>query len=157
MGTRNSPPVLDRHVDAAMAAARVFVAIVVASVDGMESLVNLRQLRALVILAEKGPMNVVTLAEHLDVHPSNATRLCDRLVQSSLVRREQSAADRRHLVLSPTTKGSNLVRQVMDKRRTAMRKVLTGMTDQDRRHLAVGLEHFAAAAGDVPSDGVWAS
>src|SRR5690348_4617241 len=113
MSVRDSAPVLDRQRDAAMIASRVFVAIVASSIDGAESLVNIRQLRALVTLVEQGPMNVATLAERIHVHPSNATRLCDQLVETALINRDQSVRDRRHLVLTANTKGRRLVSKMM--------------------------------------------
>ena len=50
----------------------------------MEDTVTLTQFRALVIIASRGPLHLAALADAMRVHPSNATRACDRLVAAGL-------------------------------------------------------------------------
>lgn len=131
--------------------------VIMASIDGVESRVSIKQLRTLVLLSTHGPMNLATLAGRLAIHPSNATRMCDRLVEAKLLKRQQSHQDRRHLVLTLTASGKRLVGKVMRQRRAALQTVLEAMPDDDRAQIAQVLQSFAAAGGEVDSGGAWAS
>jgi DNA-binding MarR family transcriptional regulator len=148
---------LTQQVDSALAASRVFMGVVMASIDGVESVVSIKQLRTLVLLSTHGPMNLASLAGRLEIHPSNATRMCDRLVEARLLKREQSDQDRRHLVLSLTPAGRRLVDKVMGQRRAALEKVLAAMPDDDRAQVARVLRSFAKAGGEVETGDPWAS
>ena len=53
----------------------------------VEDTVTLTQFRALVIIASRGPLHLAALADAMGVHPSNATRACDRLVAAGLLDR----------------------------------------------------------------------
>src|SRR4051812_27098937 len=61
------------------------------------------QLRVLLIVASAEHTNMNRLAEALDVVPSSASRLCDRLEATGLLRRVADPRDRREvrLVLTP--------------------------------------------------------
>ena len=52
-----------------------------------EASVTLPQLRVLVLTCDRGALSMGEVAQLLDVHPSNATRLVDRLVQAGLLDR----------------------------------------------------------------------
>ena len=91
--------------------------IAVRSIAVVEDEVTLVQYRALVLLTSRGDQNVSDLAEALGVHPSTATRLCDRLVAKDLVERATSTESRREIVLSVTPTGRAVVRAVSARRR----------------------------------------
>jgi DNA-binding MarR family transcriptional regulator len=84
----------------------------------------------------------------MGVHPSNATRAADRLVNGGLLTRQQSAADRRRTVVSSSPAGRRLVETIIKRRRTAFEEVLGRMTERDQRALGRSLGAFAAAAGE---------
>ena len=75
----------------------------------------------------------------MGVHPSNATRACDRLVAAGLLDRRDNPADRRHLLLTLTDAGRELVDGVMDRRRVAIGQILQRMPPEDRAQLATVL------------------
>jgi DNA-binding MarR family transcriptional regulator len=143
-------------VEAVMAAARVLVAVSAQSVAAVDDVVSLPQLRVLVMVASRGPLNLSAVARGLGVHPSNATRACERLVVAGLLDRRDDPADRRNLVLELTAAGHGLVRRVMDHRRAAIGDVLDRMPVAERRALVPVLRSFAAAGGEVPADAAWA-
>jgi DNA-binding MarR family transcriptional regulator len=145
---RNSDD-LDVQLDAAIAASRVFVAVIAESMAELESSVTMPQFRTLVILATRGPSNLTAVANLLGVHPSNATRTCDRLVRAGLIARRQAHHDRRHLVLDLTPEGRQQVRSVMRRRRLALRRVIARMPVPQRRELADALRAFGEAAGEI--------
>jgi DNA-binding MarR family transcriptional regulator len=138
-----------------MAAARVFVGVVAASVAEVDDTVTAPQLRVLVLTASRGPWNMAAVAEALQVHPSNATRTVDRLVQSGLLLRRDSPMDRRNVELTLSRRGQTLVRSVMDHRRRALERVLQAMPADCRHDLVPALQSFADAAGEPSANGMW--
>lgn len=133
-----------------MAAARVLLAVVARSVAEVEDQVSLPQLRVLVMIATRGPLNLSAVAEALGVHPSNATRTVERLVSAGLVHRRDAADDRRNVQLTLTKKGQRLVDSVFEHRRSAIEQVIERMPESRRRALPGALESFADAAGETP-------
>lgn len=144
------------EVEAVMMAARVLVAVSARSVAAVEETVTLPQLRVLVILASRGPLNLGAVADGLGVHLSNATRACNRLVAAGLLDRRDNPADRRNLLLELTPEGRCLVERVMSHRRAAIAEVLDRMPAGRRRALAPVLRSFARAGGEVSEPEVWA-
>lgn len=142
------------QIDAAMLAMGTFVAIVVAAGDAVDASVNLRQMRALIILSAQGPLNLAGLAERLVIHPSSATRLCDGLVKARLVRRQQARHDRRHIELTVTTKGQRIVDMAVAQRRALLGAIITDMSPADRSRMSSGFRAFAEA-GNVGSVAIW--
>lgn len=146
-----------QQVDAVMLATRVLVAVSARSIAAVEDRVTLPQLRVLVMIASRGPLNLRTVAEGLAVHPSNTTRTCDRLIVAGLLSRRDNPADRRNLVLELTTGGRQLVDGVNRHRREAIEAVLTAMPRSSRDMLATALTDFAHAGGETDTEtGAWA-
>jgi DNA-binding MarR family transcriptional regulator len=143
------------EVDAVMVAARVLVAVSARSIAAVEDEVTLPQLRVLVMVASAGPLNLGAVAAGLGVHPSNGTRVVERLVRAGFLDRRDDPADRRNLLLELTEAGRNLVGRVMDDRRAAIAAILEGMPASRRRSLVPTLRAFAAAHGEVSDAAVW--
>jgi DNA-binding MarR family transcriptional regulator len=142
------------QIDAVMLAARVLVAVSAQSVASVEDQVTLPQLRILVMIASRGPQNLTSLAQGLGVHPSNATRACDKLVDASLIQRSDDPTDRRNLVLRLTASGQQLIHTMNEHRRAAIEKVLAKMPARLRNELTPALLAFAEAAEEIPA-GAW--
>ncbi|MDF3051056.1 MAG: transcriptional regulator, MarR family [Pseudonocardia sp.] len=142
-------------VEATLLAARALVAISAQSVAAVDDIVTPPQLRVLVMIASRGPLNLAAVARSLGVHPSNATRLCDRLVAARLVDRRDDPADRRNLQLQLTDEGRRLVNDVMNRRRQAIAAVLERMPALQRTALVPVLVTFAEAAGELPDEHLW--
>ncbi len=141
-------PALDADVEVVLAASRVLVGLVAQSLAPTAELLSVPQLRALMILATHGPMTLTTLAGDMAVHPSNATRACDRLVAAGLLDRRDNPADRRHLRLELTTAGRTLIDDVVVRRRKAIATILERMPTARRQALSRALADFAAAGGE---------
>lgn len=141
--------------DAVLAAARVLVGVAAQSIGAAEESVGVSQFRTLVIIASRGPIHSAALAEAMGVHPSNATRTCDRLVDSGLLDRRSNPADRRHLQLTLTRKGQRMVDGVMKRRRTAVQKILGQMPAADQRRLTDAFNQFAEAGGEPLERDLW--
>jgi DNA-binding MarR family transcriptional regulator len=143
-------------VEAVMAASRVLVTVSARSVAEVEDVVTLPQLRVLVMVASRGPLNLAAVARGLGVHSSNATRVCDRLVVAGLLDRRDDPADRRNLQLDLTEEGRRLVDRMMDHRRAAIMDALGRMPAVERAALVPVLRSFAAAAGEIDDESMWA-
>ena len=112
--------------------------------------VTLAQYRTLVVLASRGPQNLINLAEAIGVTPATATRMCDRLVTKKLIVREADQDNRRTIRIDLTKKGRRLVSDVTDRRREEIGAILESISPVDQVLFAKALSRFAAAAGEVP-------
>jgi DNA-binding MarR family transcriptional regulator len=140
----------DSVVDAVLSASRVLVAVAARSLSDIAEEVTLTQYRTLVVLASRGPQNLVGLAEGVAVTPATATRMCDRLVKKKLIVRQSEQDDRRQVRLALTKKGLRLVSDVTDRRRREIEAILSTIAPEEQTVLVQALSQFAAAAGEVP-------
>lgn len=138
-----------------MIAAQALVGVAAHGVAEVEDRVTLPQLRVLMLIAGHGRMNLGALATAMDVHPSNASRACDRLVHAGYLSRTESRIDRRNLVLELTSDGHELIDELIDHRRAAVTRILERLPESRRRTLAGALGSFARAAGETPAESAW--
>lgn len=138
-----------------MLAAQALVGFAAQSAAAVEDQVTLPQLRILMLVAGRGTLNLQTLAQAMNVHPSNATRAVDRLVAANLLRRAESSLDRRNLVLQLTDNGRALIKSVTAQRRAAIAEVLARMPVSRRKSLAAAMRSFGQAAGEVAAGEAW--
>ena len=99
---------------------------------------------------------MVDLAGALDVAPSTAGRMCDRLVRKGLIRRHRARDDRRAVLVSVTTAGRRVVDEATARRRALIADILAELPVPAQRAVAQALQAFADAAGEVP-DSRWPS
>ncbi|MBQ1026461.1 MarR family transcriptional regulator [Micromonospora sp. C95] len=126
------------------AAAEALVGVLDAA--GQRLAVSPTQLRVLSLLSVRPETNVNGLAELLDVVPSSASRLCDRLEAIGLVRRTVDTRDRREVRLVPTAAAEILLAEVRSRRHEAVRAVLDRMPARGRQDLLRALTAFGQAA-----------
>ena len=136
------------QVDAIMLALQALVGIAAQSVTEVEDRVTLPQLRILVLVASRGSMNLNALADAMGIHPSNASRSCDRLVAAGLLQRSESPHDRRNLVLDLTENGQELIALLVQHRRSAIAAVLQRVPESRRRAVVNAMRTFGEAAGE---------
>jgi DNA-binding MarR family transcriptional regulator len=136
------------QVEAVLCALRALVGIAAASIATVDDVVTVPQLRVLVMLHTRGPMNLAAVAAELEVNPSNASRTCDRLSKAGLLDRRDLPTDRRNVTLTLTGAGRQLVDKVIKHRRAAIERALCKMPALQRQRLAEDLSAFAAAAGE---------
>jgi len=141
--------------DAVLVASRALVGVAARSLAVVDAEVTLPQYRALVVLAARGPQLVGELAEALGIHPSTATRLCDRLVARKLVRREIGRGNRRETTISLSPTGRDLVDRVTRLRRREIAGVVKRIPPDLWTPTVTGLTAFADAAGEQPQQ-AWA-
>jgi DNA-binding MarR family transcriptional regulator len=141
-------------VDAVLTASRTLIAVATNSLGAVAEDTTIAQYRALVVLASRGPQRMVDLAGALDVTPSTAGRMCDRLLRKGLIRRHRARADRRAVQVSITAAGREIVDQATARRRALIAGILGQLPARQRSAVASALAAFAAAAGEIP-DSQW--
>lgn len=143
---------LDEILDAVTAGSRVLVGIAARSLDRSEVDITLAQCRALVTLAQSGPLNLLGLADALGVSPSTATRMCDRLVAKGLIERRRVDGS---VSLSPSPAGLNVIQTVTRARRAHLKGIVSKLGEREQRELLRCMEAFRKAAGEL-GEGEWA-
>jgi DNA-binding MarR family transcriptional regulator len=151
---RKGDAVSARQVEAVMAASRALVGMAAASVAAVDDIVTVPQLRVLMMISTRGPMNLGSVAAALGVSAPNASRICDRVLKAGLLHRSEDPSDRRNITLTLTDDGHALISRVAGHRRAAIRRVLRKMNPRDRETLARVLDIFAEAAGEPHELGV---
>jgi DNA-binding MarR family transcriptional regulator len=141
-------------LDAVLTASRTLVAVATQSLGAAAEETTIAQYRALVVLASRGPQRMVDLARSLNVTPSTAGRMCDRLLRKGLIRRQRARADRREVLVSITSAGRQVVDTATERRRMLLAQILARVPVQQRPAIAEAFRSFAGAAGEVP-DSEW--
>jgi DNA-binding MarR family transcriptional regulator len=149
----------DAVTDAVLTASRLLVAVSARSIASVDESITLPQFRMLVVLSSRGRLKLATLAEHLAVNPSTATRMADRLIAAGLVDRQINPASRREVVVNLTEAGNSVVNRVTRQRRREIARIVARMPDRHRVELVEALESFSEAGGEPPardpSDADW--
>jgi DNA-binding MarR family transcriptional regulator len=131
----------------------MLVSLTARSLAELDVNVTLPQYRALVILAGSGPRRIVDLAADLNVQPSTATRMCDRLARKGLVEREAQAGDRRVVCVVLRDAGRELVGTMMERRRAYLADLVASVELRDPSVVAAlidAMQALASAAGEMP-------
>ena len=97
------------------------------------------QLRILAQLRQDGPAAVSQLASQLGVTLPSITATVDRLVQASLVTREDDPNDRRRVINRLTPTGTALIERLQEGRRARLISALEHLSAEDLDVLARGL------------------
>ncbi len=139
---------VDAITDALLTASRLLVAISAHSIAQVDETITIPQFRTLVILSNRGAMNLATLASLLGVQPSTTGRMVDRLVGAGLIDRLPHPRSRRELVADLTARGRDVVRQVTAQRRGAIARIVETLPAKERRGLVRALTAFTAAGGE---------
>ncbi|MER7892806.1 MarR family transcriptional regulator [Micromonospora sp. NPDC094482] len=137
------PPDLAAAIDAA---AEVLVGVLDSAASRHHISVSPTQLRVLSLISSRPGTNVNRLAELLDVVPSSASRLCDRLEATGLLRRVADPRDRREVRLRPTAAAEKLLRELTERRHRAVQAVLDRMPPRAQHELLLALLAFGQAA-----------
>jgi DNA-binding MarR family transcriptional regulator len=139
---------LDVITDALLTASRLLMAISARSISQVDETITIPQFRTLVILSNRGPVNLATLAGLLGVQPSATGRMVDRLVAAGLIDRLPHPTSRRELLAALTKRGREVVRKVTAYRRAEIAAIVEKMPPTERHGLVRALTAFTAAGGE---------
>lgn len=134
--------------DALLTASRLLVAISSHSIALVDENITIPQFRTLVILSNRGPINLATLAGLLGVQASAAGRMVDRLVSAGLINRLPHPTSRRELLATLTPRGREVVQKVTARRRVEIARIVEKMPPAERYGLVRALTAFTAAGGE---------
>lgn len=151
MTTENATTVeesLDRITDALLTASRLLVGISAHSIAQVDETITIPQFRTLVILSNRGPINLATLATLLGVQPSATGRMVDRLVSAGMIDRLPHPTSRRELLAALTSRGREVVAKVTTNRRIEIARIVEQMPLAERHGLVRALTAFTAAGGE---------
>ena len=91
---------------------------------GLDRRLSLSQYRALVLAMNRPGVSIRDVSSSLDIAPSSATRLCQRLMDRKLMVATPSEQDGRLVALSLTREGNRIVRSVTTARRRILNRVV---------------------------------
>ncbi|RLV04276.1 MarR family transcriptional regulator [Streptomyces griseocarneus] len=128
---------------------RLLVGMSARALAGIDDRLTLPQLRALVVLEDNGPLKLVSPAGMLDVNPSTAMRMTDRLEAAGLAARKVNPTNRREVTVRLTEKGSSLVGEVLTRRQAEVDTLVSRLAPHERAGLLPGLRAVAAAAEEL--------
>lgn len=111
------------------------------------------QLSALLVVERAEGINLRGLAGELRMLLSSASRLCDRLEATGLLRRVPDPRDRREVRLLLTPTAQRLLEDLRERRRSALAEVLERMSPTSRQELVRAMAAFDAAAGPATATG----
>ena len=94
------------------------------------------QLKSLSFIDSQGSTHFKSLADALGVTPPSVTGIIDRLVGQGLVSREENPENRRMQILKTTTKGKELLANLIEIRRGKMTSIFEQLSPQDLSDLA---------------------
>ncbi|MGH3628793.1 MAG: MarR family transcriptional regulator [Sciscionella sp.] len=141
-------------VDEVLTATRALIAVSARSLGTLAEELSTAQYRALVVLASRGPQRMMDLAWLLQVNPSTAGRMADRLVRKGFLRRHRARADRRIVMVSLTARGRRILDEATAARRVMIAEMLARLSAEQQRAAAVALRELSRAAGEIP-DSEW--
>ncbi|MEJ8651021.1 MarR family transcriptional regulator [Streptomyces sp. MS1.AVA.3] len=141
---------VEKVIAAVLTASRLLVGISARALGRLAPSLTLPQLRALVVLDGQGPVKLAALAGALNVNPSTAMRMVDRLEAAGSVTRQAHPANRREVVLSLTDEGRRLVERVLADRHTEIAGIVARLPAAQRAGLIDSLRALTDAAGEPP-------
>ena len=133
-------------------ATRGLLALNVSVLERMEKRIGLAPLRALQSLERLGPSLVTELGADLDLLPSTASRLSDRLADAGYITRRVSPTNRRATLLEMTDAGRAVLDELIGLRIQAFGEVAQFLTDAERSALVRGTEAFTTAHRKLSDD-----
>lgn len=139
---------LDMITDSLLTASRLLIGISANSIAAVDDTITIPQFRTLVILSNRGPVNLATLATLLGVQPSATGRMVDRLVSAGMIDRLPHPTSRRELLASLTKRGREVVAKVTANRRSEIARIVEKMPAAERQGLVRALTAFTAAGGE---------
>jgi DNA-binding MarR family transcriptional regulator len=129
-------------------ATRGLLAVNVSVLARMEKRIGLAPLRALQSLDRLGPSLVTELGVDLDLLPSTASRLSDRLAEAGYITRRVSPTNRRATLLELTDAGRAVLDELITLRVEAFGEIARRMGKDDLAALMRGTQAFTAVHRD---------
>jgi len=108
-----------------------------------EPSLSVPQFRVLEFLSRHPGASLSDVAEHVGVTRASASTMTDRLVQQGLVNRAEDPQERRHVMLSLTSIGSDRLTQMRDVTRRRIAALLDELPPEELAAVATGVAALA--------------
>ena len=105
---------------------------------------------ALMVLLAQGELTQQALGAELGIDKSNVARLCAKMVRARHARQRASERDGRSRLVSLTTSGARLAREVDDASRARFGALLGGVAEARRADVIAALQHLVDALDAPP-------
>ena len=99
---------------------------------------SLTHLNVLTMLDTEGPDSMSHLAEALDVSVASMTGIVDRMEKRGLVERRHEGRDRRVVLVYPTEAGRDVFREIDERRRVGLGRLLERLSAEELEGLLKG-------------------
>lgn len=93
------------------------------------------QIQTLIFLKQKKKISMSDIADYFRIELPSATSLLNRLCDQQLVKRYEDEEDRRLVCVALTTKGQELLEQVMKERKTKLENMLSYLSAKEKTEL----------------------
>lgn len=113
---------------------------------------SMPQFGILMQLHYRGNCGVSDISNRFDITSAAASQLVDKLVQSSLIQREEDPSDRRAKLLNLTDKGKELIQQGIEERYRWVDQLAEKLTVEERAKVAEALNILTQAAKELEAE-----
>jgi MarR family 2-MHQ and catechol resistance regulon transcriptional repressor len=107
---------------------------------------GLSDFMVLEVLLHKGPLTISVIGEKVLLASASMTSAIDRLEKRGLVRRTTCDSDRRIRLVELTDCGKAFIEEIFARHEKDLDRVMTGLSDEERRTLYEGLKKIGLAA-----------
>jgi MarR family transcriptional regulator, 2-MHQ and catechol-resistance regulon repressor len=107
---------------------------------------GLSDFMVLEVLLHKGPLTISVIGEKVLLASASMTSAIDRLEKRGLVRRRSCDSDRRIRLVELTDCGKAFIEEIYARHEKDLDRVMTGLSDEERRTLYEGLKKIGLAA-----------
>lgn len=101
------------------------------------------------LLEKSGPKKMSELADKLRLTPGAVTIASDKLIEQGYIERYRDNNDRRVIYLQITDKGKEILNELRDKGREAMKAVFSNLSDTDLQQLIKTFEQAASNLNEI--------
>jgi DNA-binding MarR family transcriptional regulator len=115
---------------------------------------SLAQISVLLHLYYRGPREVMGFTDLMQVSPAGASQMVERLVQQGLVRRVESAGDRRVRQVHLTEEGRRMVEASISARQEWVEELAASLTDEQKALIGAALQILTVQVSKLESQAV---
>jgi DNA-binding MarR family transcriptional regulator len=111
--------------------------------------ISMHQLGILMQINFHGNCGISEISDRFDITNAAASQLVDKLVQSSLIQRQEDPHDRRAKLLNLTEKGKELIKQGMERRYRWVEDLAQKISAEEREQVREALAIMTRAAQEL--------
>ena len=99
----------------------------------MTGKISFPQMVTLQYVSNKKCVNMKCIANNLGIKMSSASTLVDRLIREKMLSRRHDEKDRRIVWISMTSKGTKVIRHILDQKQRSTREIFSVLTERERQ------------------------